>query len=129
MADLNIRNIEPELLRKIKVRVAEEGTTLRNLVIGILEREFLELSPESTETLKKAFPFSDRIEKPVKAKSERKRPKIEQFVGCEHMGDGRTCAACMGEDVYRIIEDAKNLCEHGRDPKTCLECDWFRRQK
>lgn len=36
MSDLNIRNVEPGLVKRLKVRAAERGVTLRELVVGML---------------------------------------------------------------------------------------------
>jgi hypothetical protein len=38
MADCNIRNVDDKLMRAVKVRAAEAGLTMREWVVGVLER-------------------------------------------------------------------------------------------
>ncbi len=39
MADYILKNVDAKLWRKVKVLVAMRGTTIRNLIIDLLEKE------------------------------------------------------------------------------------------
>ena len=46
MGNIQIRNVPPELHRKLKVRAAERGMTLSEYLLGVVEREASHPSPE-----------------------------------------------------------------------------------
>ncbi|MBI2820062.1 MAG: hypothetical protein HYX73_08790 [Acidobacteria bacterium] len=49
MGALNIRDFPSDLLQKLKIRAAMEGTTVKSLVIGVLEQEVKGIEgPKST---------------------------------------------------------------------------------